>query len=1007
MAAFSGIIIFDPVLASQFTQGELRQYKSQFTSLNTSRSDVLTLEEIKEGLDKLALQNTTFDEIRRLVRDLDTCRRGGLDFESFLQFHLELLKQKKVVRLKPKITSFSALAKSTLFIKNLQGDAVIHAVDELERKAYVDHINGFLSDDPSLESRLPLDPSGSDLLDSLKDGILLCKLINVAVPGTIDERALNIKDKLNPWEKNENLTLCLNSAKAIGCSVVNIGCEDILAGKEHLVLGLISQLVKVQLLADLSVKKTPELAELLTDTEEYEELVRLPAEKVLLRWFNFHLKKAGCTREITNFSSDVKDGEAYAILLHALAPEECDLSPLEVEDPLERAKLILANAEKINCKRYVSAKAVVEGAPNLNLAFVAHVFHTRNGLHLDQSKMAVPESVHDDDVEDSREERAFRMWMNSFGVSTYVYHLFEDVRDGYAILEVIDRVAPSLVSWKRVSKPPIKLPFKRIENCNYVVELGRCMKFSLVNIAGKDFEQGNKKLILAFMWQLMRQHMLQLLCNLKQYGKGDVSDADIIRWCNQKVRAVGKATRMESFKDKTLSTGVFFLDLLGAVEPRIVNTTLVTEGKTAEDRESNAKYIISVARKLGCSIFLLWDDIVEVRPKMILTLAASIMLRSLQMKAERERVALERAMQERAGEIRGNNKGTEANEETGEAAAVENGEGSPVTAGGTGSMRTTPSPTCSSPFVNGEVTASNSGESTPGGTKPVAAMTIAGVLPGHRRAASQIVGGIAARWSSGGLSKGSPNEPSEDKPSLAEKIASLRLKGEPEVSLGSQDKELLQRLAVARFSPAAAAPASSAPISVPLHPSHARSLNLVCRSQPVSPMLRPVSARTRSRSPCRSPMLRSASGRPLVPSASTTPPGGSSAMSSVMQSVLERKLLEVASVASNGVLENDPSDRSADSASNGSNGNTSKIAAAPADCVEPSLGKSERDYLERSATGHARSASFSVGSYRSSSFSSFRSPAPIPYSSPMFGPVRTPFIHSSSNSQSRKTPPRS
>jgi len=57
------------------------------------------------------------------------------------------------------------------------------------------------------------------------------KLINVAVPGTIDERAINTKRVLNPWERNENHTLCLNSAKAVGCSVVNIGTQDLAEGR--------------------------------------------------------------------------------------------------------------------------------------------------------------------------------------------------------------------------------------------------------------------------------------------------------------------------------------------------------------------------------------------------------------------------------------------------------------------------------------------------------------------------------------------------------------------------------------------------------------------------------------------------------------------------------------------------------------------------------------------------------------------------------------------------------
>jgi plastin-1 len=57
------------------------------------------------------------------------------------------------------------------------------------------------------------------------------KLINLAVPGTIDERAINTKRVLNLWEKNENHTLCLNSAKAIGCTVVNIGTQDLAEGR--------------------------------------------------------------------------------------------------------------------------------------------------------------------------------------------------------------------------------------------------------------------------------------------------------------------------------------------------------------------------------------------------------------------------------------------------------------------------------------------------------------------------------------------------------------------------------------------------------------------------------------------------------------------------------------------------------------------------------------------------------------------------------------------------------
>jgi len=69
-------------------------------------------------------------------------------------------------------------------------------------------------------------------------------LVNLAQPDTVDERAIN-KGKLSIYQIHENLTLALNSAQAIGCNVVNIGPEDLHAGKEHLVLGLMWQIIRV------------------------------------------------------------------------------------------------------------------------------------------------------------------------------------------------------------------------------------------------------------------------------------------------------------------------------------------------------------------------------------------------------------------------------------------------------------------------------------------------------------------------------------------------------------------------------------------------------------------------------------------------------------------------------------------------------------------------------------------------------------------------------------------
>lgn len=82
--------------------------------------------------------------------------------------------------------------------------------------------------------------------------------------------------------------------------------------------------------------------------------------------------------------------------------------------------------------------------------------------------------------------------------------------------------------------------------------------------------------------------------------------------------------QIDSFRDKKLADGKFLIKLAASLEPRIVNWELVTAGETDEEKELNAKYAISIARKLGATIFLVWDDIPKVNPKMILIFAASL-----------------------------------------------------------------------------------------------------------------------------------------------------------------------------------------------------------------------------------------------------------------------------------------------------------------------------------------------------------------------------------------------
>ena len=127
------------------------------------------------------------------------------------------------------------------------------------------------------------------------DGLILAKLINDSVPDTIDERVLNLASKgkkLNKFKMTENNNLVIFSAKGIGCSVVNIGSADLIEGREHLILGLIWQIIKIGLLNKIDIKLHPELYRLLEEDETLEQFLKLPPDQILLRWFNYHLKAA-------------------------------------------------------------------------------------------------------------------------------------------------------------------------------------------------------------------------------------------------------------------------------------------------------------------------------------------------------------------------------------------------------------------------------------------------------------------------------------------------------------------------------------------------------------------------------------------------------------------------------------------------------------------------------------------------------------------------------------------
>ena len=203
-----------------------------------------------------------------------------------------------------------------------------------EQLAFSDWINTNLGEDLHLTHILPLADSGLSLYDAVKDGILLCKIVNHSCSDNVDKRVINI------------------------------------------VLGLLWQIIRV------SLEQCPGLANLLEGGEQLESLMKMSPEAILLRWVNYQLERAGVPNRINNFTSDIKNSEAYTHLLHQIASPDSGVNKeaLMESDLTSRAELMLQQADKLGCRSFISAGDVTEGVYKLNLAFVANLFNNHPSL---------------------------------------------------------------------------------------------------------------------------------------------------------------------------------------------------------------------------------------------------------------------------------------------------------------------------------------------------------------------------------------------------------------------------------------------------------------------------------------------------------------------------------------------------------------------------------------------------------------------------------------------------
>lgn len=371
-------------------QEDLFSAIEQFRDLDLDDKGYVEKQKVIEKISDSGVAN--YDNVRQTLKQVGVDASGRVELDDYVELVAKLKEQKaapgggaasggSAAGSFNAVNATSSSGTGLLQHKGVGAKAAIivggstsgttHTINEEEKTEFTKHINSVLAGDPDIGDRIPIPTETFQIFDECRDGLILSKLINDSVPNTIDTRVLNFPKKnkaLNNFTISENANIVINSAKAIGCVVVNVHSEDFIEGKEHLILGLIWQIIRKGLLNKIDIKLHPELYRLLEEDETLEQFLRLPPEQILLRWFNYHLKAANWNRRVSNFSKDVSDGENYTVLLNQLDPKLCSLSPLQTPDLLTRAEQVLANAEKLDARKYLTPSALVAGNPKLNLA---------------------------------------------------------------------------------------------------------------------------------------------------------------------------------------------------------------------------------------------------------------------------------------------------------------------------------------------------------------------------------------------------------------------------------------------------------------------------------------------------------------------------------------------------------------------------------------------------------------------------------------------------------------
>ena len=487
------------------------------------------------------------------------------------------------------------------------------------------------------------------------DGVIFAALINIAEPGFVDLRVLNMPPNIDdpiPLTKDEieqNLTTVFQTISALDINFEwKLTVERFMNPKNtiNMIIGITHKLFQLILSNKVNLKTHPELIRLVKtdkaklESKQYNWSQWYPLWKQFLVE-NTKVKPLSTTDTDTKNDDDSKNNDSNEASFNVF------------KDWLPDLKWVLSCLIKGFDTNSNDAGTIHDSITNLGITntivlkedievnncflvelLICDVFHNKNLIQ----KIKDDEALNLKKLLKGNNERALQAWMNSIlPKKMRIKNLDGDLSDGIAILKVLDLCKPGCVIWKNNIKKKCKNRFEKLGNCNHAIDVAKTkgFGFTMIGFGGSDIVDGHQKTIFSLLWQMKRYYATKLLRDLAFNGK-NVTNDDILKWTNKKIISFNsiiednndlkayKRKPLKSFKEKSnLNDCVIYCNLLASINMEWINYKLVYGSK--QNGIKNAGYVITIIRKLGQGIFVNPRELASADIHAVLTVVACIM----------------------------------------------------------------------------------------------------------------------------------------------------------------------------------------------------------------------------------------------------------------------------------------------------------------------------------------------------------------------------------------------